>query len=215
MILPRWALATVPVDPDHDAARQLAVEELSRREYRQAQPNPILRAITWVFEQVMDALDRVPGNSSVIGAVIVAVVTLLVIALVVRLVSGPVSRSVSRAGGSVFGDTILDAASHRRLAVAAAERGDWRVAVQERFRATARSLEERVILTNRAGRTAVEFAVEAGIELPTTATAMGAAAAVFDDVTYGERPGDEDSYQVVRSADELVAAAKPRALTSA
>ena len=136
------------------------------------------------------------------------VVVLVVLALVL---AGPLrrrTRTRARAGG-VFADAVRTAAEHRTAAEQAARAGRWDVAVQERFRAVARALEERVVLDRRPGRTADEVAREAGVALAGTGEVLLRAARAFDDVTYGERPGTEAGYRACVEADEAVRLARP------
>jgi hypothetical protein len=199
------------VDVDRDTARSLAVEELARREYTEAQPNLLQRALLWLLDQVDRLLDGASGSGSV-GALVIGLLVVVAVLLVAFLLAGPLRglRAARSTPADVFGGTLRTAAEHRRDAAAAASDGRWSEAVQERFRALARGLEERVVLDVRPGRTALEVALEAGALLPSAAAAMREAAHVFDDVTYGERSGDEAGYRVVVRADEQAAAARPR-----
>lgn len=210
-------LALLPaavVDPDRGTARQWALEELTDQAYAQAQPNLLQQAITWVFEQLGRLLEAPGGASPGLGLVVGLVLVLALVALAM-LVAGPVrrrSRTRRRGAGGVFGATTMTAAQHRSAAEQAAAAGHWAAAVQERFRATARSLEERVVLDARPGRTADEVAVEAGAVMPGTAAPLARAARAFEDVTYGERPGDEAGYAATVEADEAVRRSRPAAL---
>lgn len=209
MRLPHAVPATV-LDPDRATARRWAVEELSDRAYVQAQPGLAERVIGWVLEQLQQLVDRAGGASTgtglVVGLAVVAVVVVLAL-----LVAGPLRRRArtSSRGGGVFGSSLRTAAEHRSRAERAAREGRWDVAVQDRFRAIARALEERVVLDVRPGRTADEVAREAGDVLPGTAGALDLAAQVFDDITYGARPGTDAGYRLVAEADDLVRAARP------
>ena len=88
----------------------------------------------------------------------------------------------------VDADDDRTAAQLRADADAAAARGDWRSAVIDRFRAVVRSLEERVVLDVRPGRTADEAAAVAGLRFPAEADALRRGARLFDDVCYGDAP---------------------------
>jgi hypothetical protein len=202
--------ARAVVDPDRPTARRWAVEELTDPAYVQAQPGLLARALMWALEQLGELLDRAGGAGTpaglVVGVVVVAVVVLLAL-----LLAGPLRRSGRTAarGGGVFTSVLRTATEHRAEAERAARSGRWDVAVQERFRALARSLEERVVLDARPGRTADEVAREAGTVLTGTGEALLRAARAFDDVTYGERPGSEAGYRLCVEADDLVGAARP------
>lgn len=212
-------LALLPaavVDPDRATARRWALEELTGRAYAQAQPNLLQEAAAWVLERLDRLLDAAGGASNGLGLVVGLVLVVALVALAL-LVAGPVrrrSRTRRDGVGGVFGAITLTAAQHRSAAEQAAAAGRWAAAVQERFRATARSLEERVVLDARAGRTADEVAVEAGALLPGTADPLARAARAFDDVTYGGRPGKESGYAAAVEADEAVRASRPAALAT-
>lgn len=213
------SLALLPValvDPDRETARRWAVEELSDPAYVQAQPGLVQQGLSWALEQLQRLLDAAGGASSGVGLVVgLALVALVVVAAV--LLAGPLRRRGAvrrRDADGVFGATTMTAAQHRTSAEAAATAGRWAAAVQERFRATARSLEERVVLDLRPGRTADEVAREAGALMPDTAEPLQRAARAFDDVTYGERPGDEQGYAAAVEADEAVARSRPAGLLS-
>lgn len=210
MTLHPMAASGEPVEPDRATARQWAVEELLGQEYRDAEPNILERAILEAIDFVLDAIGRSggvsPGYGLAVGLVIVVV--LLAVAL---LVAGPVRRTARRrtVRGGVFTSQLRSAAGHRAAAEAAAAAGDLSLAVQERFRAVARSLEERVVLDPRPGRTADEVASEAADLLGGVTDELRVAARAFDDVTYGERTGTEASYAQVVAADKAVARARP------
>ena len=209
MNLPQAAPGPV-LDPDRTTARRWAVEELSDRAYVQAQPGLAERAIRRVLEELQALVDRAGGASTGTGLVIGLAVVVVVVVLAL-LVAGPLRRRVrtsARVGG-VFGTVVRTGAEHRSASERAAREGRWDVAVQERFRAIARALEERVVLDVRPGRTADEVSREAGDALPGTAEALGRAARVFDDVTYGGRPGTGGGYRAVAEADDMVRAARP------
>lgn len=204
-------LAGVPVDPGRDEARRLLLDELADPAYAQAQPNPVLRAILWVVNRILDALQNVPGNGSGVGAVVAAAVGVGAVVLIAWLVAGPMRRTsrVRRASGDVFGGTTLTADEHRAAARAAAAAGRWREAVQEAFRGLARGLDERAVIEVRAGLTAHEIAVAAAPRFPGEAGALSGAASAFDDVTYGDREGDRAVFEAVTATDRRLDQARP------
>ena len=208
--------AGAPLTPDRETARSWALAELAEREYAAARPGLAAQAFGWLWRQLSDALSRVPGNSSPLLAALAGVAVLAIVLLVVRLVTGGVRRTATRrAVGDVFGGVIRSAPQHRAMAEAAAAAGNWPVAIQEMFRALARSLEERTVLDIRPGRTALEVAREGGMELPPAADALRDAADAFDGVAYGERPGTPQQYQAVVATADLVARTRPRMATPA
>jgi hypothetical protein len=211
------AVPGVVVDPDRPTARQWAVEELAQQEYVQAQPNLLMRALIWVLDQ-LDGLLLAGAGAGVAVGLVVGLAVVLAVVVVAVLLAGPLRVSRARRRGradAVFGGTVRTAAQHREAATRAAEQQRWAEAVQESFRAAARTMEERVVLDPRPGRTADEIAVEGGAALPEAATALARAARAFDDVTYGDRPGDGSRYALCLEADDAVRRARPRGLLAA
>ncbi|MFJ2700593.1 DUF4129 domain-containing protein [Streptomyces rochei] len=200
---------TVPRDPAREAARR----ELSKRMYHENDPGWFQRALNtfwdWIDDLFSSAASATPGGT--LGLVVVIVAVLAVIgALWWRLGTprrGPVSAP------ALFDDRPRSAADHRAAAEAHAAQGHWNQAVQERMRAVVRALEERALLDARPGRTADEAATEAGRALPDHGDRLRAAARDFDDVTYGGRPGTEQSYRRLADLDRDLERGKPRLVT--
>ncbi len=201
-----------PLDPSRDQARQWAVEELSRREYAQAQPGVLERVADWLAAQLRTMIDSLgsvgsPGRALAVG--LVAVVLLALVGYAIWRFGGPGGLRAARAADPLFGERgPLPAVEHRRMAEQAQREGDWDRAVLEWFRATVRELEERTVLAARPGRTAGEVSTEAGLALPDAAGPLEEAAHVFDEICYGGRTATGDSARVVRAGDEAVRAAK-------
>ncbi len=141
----------------------------------------------------------------------VALVALLatIIALVLSRI-GPLARSRRAEGQLMTGSGSLSAADHRLRAGHLADAGDYAGATVERVRAIACELDDRAVLTPRAGRTANEMAEEAAAALPAEAGALRGAALMFDDICYGDRPGTRDGYALVRELDTRISAAVPK-----
>lgn len=125
------------------------------------------------------------------------------------MVAPRLPRRTAAGPGLLFDDGLRSAADHRATADAHAAAGRWTEAVQERMRAVVRSLEERTLLDPRPGRTADEAATEAAVSLPEHGDDLRAAARAFDDVTYGGRTGDPDTYDRLRTLDLTLERAKP------
>lgn len=195
-----------PVTPDAATARQWAVDELSRAEYHRSE-NLLLRLFRWLAEQFhgLPALGMPPAL-----AALLVVAVLAVVGLVALWVAGPVRRSRRAAAGrTVLGhEDRRTAAQLRAAADAAAGAGDWSLAVAERFRAVVRDLEERAVLDERPGRTALEVSTEAGRVLLGAARALADGADLFDDVVYGERAAAPADDAAMRAVDQQVHAAR-------
>jgi hypothetical protein len=202
-------IASVPVHLGRDEAAQLAREELAKQVYRDAGPGLVERLVRWLLEQAGRLLDDAAGVSPGGYSGLVVVLLLVAAAVVaVRLKVGPLGRRAARAEALFVGRT-RTAAQHRAAADAHAAAGAWAEAVRERLRAVVRSLEERAVLDERAGRTADEAAAEAGRALPSCAVGLRAAAVLFDEIWYGGRPAGPESYAALRDLDAQVQAARP------
>jgi len=202
-------IASVPVDLGRDEAAQLAREELAKQVYRDAGPGLVERLVRWLLEQAGRLLDGAAGVSPGGYSGLVVVLLLVAAAVVaVRLKVGPLGRRAAREEALFVGRT-RTAAQHRAAADAHAAAGAWAEAVRERLRAVVRSLEERAVLDERAGRTADEAAADAGRALPSCAVGLRAAAVLFDEIWYGGRPAGPESYAALRDLDAQVQAARP------
>jgi hypothetical protein len=202
-----WS-AGVPVDLGRDEARERARLELADPAYN-AEPPLLQRIVEWVLEHVGELLSRTAGAlSGPVGlAVLLALLTL--VAVVVLRRTGPPARRALTAG-SLFAVRRRSAAEYRAEADAAAARGDWRVAVVERYRAVIAGLEERGVIDPRPGRTADEAAADAGAVLPAVATELAVGARLFDAVHYGDRSATADDDAALRRLDDAARAARPR-----
>lgn len=186
--------ADVPVDIGRDEARRAAAAELARREYEEAQPSLVERAVNAVTEWLSDLFGGLAGATPGGAAGLVVLGLLLaVLVVVIRLRVGKLARSRPDRPGAVFEGPPVTAADHRAAADAAWARGALDDVVRERFRAITRGLEERGVIEERAGRTAHEVAAEAGAHLPAAAGDLRAAAALFDDVHYGGKPATAEA----------------------
>ena len=192
------------------AARELARHELSKPVYQQhvSLTQRILDEIGRLFSGLHGGVDTtVPGGWwTLIGVMALAVI--IAGAAIARL--GPIARQ-HRQPVVLGGGRPLTAAQHRLEARRLAGAADWSGAIRESLRAIARQLEERSIVPPRAGRTADELADEAAVALPALAGALQAAASLFDDVCYGERPGTPEGYARLSDLDEAVRSARPAA----
>lgn len=191
---------------DRDAAREAAREELSRREYAEAEPPLLLTLAGRAVRAVEDLFARASGavtDSTLALVGVVALLALLVTVVLLRL--GPLAGARERGRGAVFdGGAVLTADGHRARAEQAASEGRWAEAVRERLRALVRELEARGVLDPRPGRTAGEVARDAGGTVPHLAADLTGAARLFDEVWYGGRVADASSYASMVRADDAV-----------
>ncbi|MET8948043.1 DUF4129 domain-containing protein [Streptomyces sp. NPDC004542] len=207
--------AEPPVTTPRDPAREAARRELSKRMYHENDPSLLERALNafwdWVDRALGAASAATPGGGFGLAVVVLAVVAVLA-ALWWRL-GTPLRRPTSAA--ALFDERPRSAAEHRAAAEAHAAQGHWNQAVQERMRAIVRSLEERVLLDVRPGRTADEAAAEAGRALPSHTDRLHASAREFDDVTYGGRTASEQSYHRIAELDRDLERTSPVLANSA
>lgn len=200
----------VPVDPDAEEARRLLLDELSKTEYREAQPTWFDRLASAIGDWLQSLTIGSPGGPPGIGQLIV--VLIVVVALVVAfLVFGlPRLSTRSRVTGSLFGDDdARDAATIRRAAESAAGTGDFALAITEMFRATARGLAERTVLSTTPGTTAHDFAQRAALAFPTFVGPLGDAANAFDEVRYLGRDGTRAQYDAIAALERGLREEKP------
>lgn len=203
----------VPVDPDRPEARRLLAEELAKQEYQRAKPtwfDQLLGGFNdWISSLQFGGADGPPAFGLLVALIVIA--ALLVISF---LVFGlPRLNRRSRITGSLFGeDDARSAAQIRMAAAAAAARGDHTTAIAEMFRAIARGLAERTVLTTSPGTTAHDFATRAGVAFPTLSAELAASAAAFDDVRYLGIEGTPTQYAAVDTLERRLRAARPAVL---
>jgi hypothetical protein len=196
------------------AAQRLARAELSKPIYHQHRTlvQLILGFVANFLSHIFRRATAVPGGWW--GLVALAALAVILVAGVLAWI-GPVRRSHPGARPLAAAGEAGTARDHRQAAGRLAQAGDYAGAIREGVRAIAAELEERGSLPPRTGRTADEFAAEAGQLLPAEAPALAAAARLFDEVCYGRRPGSRAGYERVRELDAAVMAAAPRVSVSA
>ncbi len=200
----------VPVDPDADEARELLINELAKPQYQAAKPtlfDQLAKAFwDWLNSLTIGGVEGPPALG--LGIILVLVAAAIVVAI---LVFGlPRLNRRSAVAGSLFGDyDTRDAASLRRDAEAAAAAGDWATAIAEMFRAVARGLAERTVLTTTPGTTASGFATRAGVAFPSLREEFVASARAFDEVRYLGRAGTREQYEAVAALESRARGLKP------
>jgi hypothetical protein len=157
----------------------------------------ILHDIEQLFNTSANA---VPGGW--FGLVVFGVIVVVLVIAILSWARPAAGRRIR--ARSVLGGTARTAEDYRLSAARFADAGDYGEAIVEAVRAIAAELEERGILRPRLGRTANELAIEAGGELPELAADLRSATGLFDDVRYGDRPGTQAGYELVRRLDARV-----------
>jgi hypothetical protein len=191
------------------AGQRLARTELSKAIYHHQPPfteRVVHFLLTWLA-RLFRATQGLPGGWW--GFVALVVLAAILVAVVLARI-GPVARAQRRRAGPVAVAPTRTAREHRNAAAGLAEAGDYAAAICERVRAIAAELDERGILTPRIGRTADEFAAEAGRALPAHAAGLLGAARLFDEVRYGQRPGTRPGYEQVAELDTRIGASAAR-----
>lgn len=200
--------AEPPVQPDRDEARRWAVEELSKREYRDAEPG-------WLAELWRQFLDWLQswgdGQATAEGTPTAPLIGIgIAILLGVAIILARPRLNTRRQAQEVFdADDAVTAAVYRRQAAAAAARGDWPAAVVDQFRALVRSAEDRAVLEPQPGRTADEAAEQLSRAFRTAAGKLAEAARVFDAVRYGSSSADAADHAAMADLDLVLDSLPP------
>lgn len=200
----------IPVDPDAEEARRWLVDELSKPEYRAAEPSWFDRLMQAIGEWLGELFSGAGGipQPFVIGIVVLIVIALVVIGLLIFGV--PRLRRRRAAQVPLFEDGDVRGLDElRRAAALAAQRGDWPLAIEERFRALARGLVERELVRIHPGTTAHAIAAAATIPFPGHATALQQAARAFDEVRYLGRSGGASEYEQLTALETALATTTP------
>ncbi|MFP3459385.1 DUF4129 domain-containing protein [Arthrobacter globiformis] len=190
-----------PVQPDREEARRWAVEELSKREYREAAPG----WLETLWRQFLDWLQSVTDGQSPADGPPVAPLIGLGIAILIGVaivLARPRLNARRRAPKEIFdAETAATAADYRERAKTAAAGGDWAAAVVEQFRALVSSAEDRAVLDPQPGRTADEAAAQLTRAFPAAGDKLDAAARMFDAVRYGSGTAVAADYAAVVELD--------------
>ncbi len=192
------------IDIDRNAAHDAAQRELSKPIYPKASLGE--RISDWLnelFYRIFSEGSSVPGGwftLTVLGI-------LLVVAVVVAVrVARRTMRGNRGADYALFDSRQLSSAEHRATAEQYAAAADWPHAIRHRLRAVARQLEETGVLDQVPGRTATELGRDAAGAIPELAAEFGWAADMFNDVTYGQRPGTATAYRRLAELDDRLRA---------
>ena len=207
----------VPVDPDAPEALRWLRDELAKAPYQAARP-------TWFDRLSRSFLDWLGsltglGGEGVQGWIPGVVVLLVAAALITGFFIFGVPRlnRARRGAAVVFGESDRRTASDLRGAARrAAASGNWNLAVEEIFRALARSLEERTVVRPLPGTTAHDLATRAAALFPAETQRLEAAARAFDSVRYlGQDAREADYESIARLDGDLRLAPMPGVSTAA
>jgi hypothetical protein len=213
-VIPIVLPVDLPVDPDGPTARQWLLDELAKPPYRAAQPTPFDLLVKQIQDWINSLIEglgsvQIPGVGNLLG--LVAIVVVIVILVVAFLVFGlPRITRRSAANGELFGDDdTRDAATMRRDAERAAASGDYTAAIAELFRALARGLDERTLVSVFPGSTAGDVASRAAAVFPDAAARLHAAARAFDEVRYLDTTGTAAHWEQLVALERELRTARP------
>jgi hypothetical protein len=204
-------VAVTPLDPSADEARRLLIRELSAPEYAAAQPTLLDRIAgairDWFESLTFGGLSGPPA----LGVVVVLGIVVVALVLAFFLFGMPRLQQRSRVSGELFG--VNDARSSDELRAAAEElasRSDYAGATAEMYRAIARGLSERAVLTTTPGTTAHDFAARAAAGFPDFRDQLAQAATTFDEVRYLGRAGSAEAFTATADLERSLRATQPR-----
>ncbi len=201
----------VPVDPDSPEARDWLIRELSDPRYVAAQPTWLDRLASQVLDWLSSLLGEAgPGAPPGFGGIVIVLIIVGAVIAAYFLFGPPRVNRRSRSAATLFGvDDERSSDDLRTAARAAAAQGDWAVAIEEMFRATARGLGERSVLEVSPGTTAAGFAARASDSFPALGERLTASATVFDSVRYLGADGTPAQFESVATLDRDIRAATP------
>lgn len=200
--------AEVPVAPGRDQARRWAEQELSQHVYQNAKPGLTELVWKWLVKVITDFLNGLNALNGNLGMVMLLLLVLAVAGVGVWLARPRLNRRLSAA--AVFDHHApLASGQHRKLAAAAADRGDFAAAVAEQFRAVVRAAEERGVIEPQPGRTADEVMTQLIGAFASLQGQLRSAATLFDGVRYGGAATAAGNYHTLVLLDESLRAARP------
>lgn len=198
-----------PLEPDADEARRLLLDELSKPQYSAAQPTwfDIVAGAVWDWITSLN-LTGAPAEFG-LTALLIAVAAVVIIGTIL-IIGVPRMRRRSTITGPLFGvDEHRTADQLRAAARTAAAAHDWSTAIEEQFRAIARALQERTVLSPSPGTTAQGFAAQSTTVFPEHAATLRRAATIFDDVRYLDHDGTETHWAQLVELDRALESTTP------
>jgi hypothetical protein len=201
-----WPGAPVPGsapgwEPEREEARRLLQEELSRSEYAEAEPNPVLEWLGQVLGDALKWIGSLGGAAPSLPVWILPAIVMAVAVAILLLVRPRANAAARTRTAAVLSDRNITPDEHRRAANAALAAGRHGEALASWFRALVRHAEERTILDTRPGRTASDAAHALGTTIPAERPALEAAAADFNAVVYGDHDATAAQATAVRDLD--------------
>ncbi|PWB96080.1 DUF4129 domain-containing protein [Homoserinimonas hongtaonis] len=199
-----------PLTPDREEAREWVLGELSRREYQESKPSWFDQLAAdfwdWLTSLEITATDGQQG----IGLLLLTLAVAAVIVTAFIVFGRPALARRTRISATIFGDDdARTAAQMRSAAQSAAAQGRWSDAVLDLFRAMARDLAHRAVVTIAPGTTAQAFSARASSAFPASTTDLAKAAEIFDSVRYLDHEGTREQYDALLRLDQEIQKQKP------
>lgn len=199
----------IPLTPDPDTARSWLEDELSKPRYQRGEglADRFAQWLSDLLERLLNTSGT--GGVPVWGYIVGAILLAAVVVIAVRFWAPALRQGKGRNEKGILDNDFRSADDIDAAAAAAARRGEWSLAFLERFRGIVRRSEERVIIDDRAGRTALEAARDIGAALPEFDMELLAAGQTFNAVLYGHGNASEADFASVTSLAQRVSSAKP------
>ncbi|QYH35634.1 DUF4129 domain-containing protein [Salinibacterium sp. M195] len=201
----------IPVEPDSDEATSWILNELSKAPYQAAKPT-LFDRVSKAFTDWLDSLTIGDGTAlpAFVLVLLIALATIAIVAAIVVYGIPRLNRKSRRPENILFGEAdYRTAAQLREAAEKSAARDDFASAIADMFRAIARGLSERTLVTMTPGTTAHGFAVRAARVLPECGAELAESADTFDLVRYMRKPATRTQYEQLRAVESRTRAAKP------
>jgi hypothetical protein len=207
----------VPVDPSAPVAQHWLEQELSKPQYQAGRPGlfqQILRSFLDWLQGILPStapsgLPGLPDLRALLALLGIAALAVILVVVFAKYGAPRLNRR-SRAGGELFGEgDDRDAETLRRDAARAAAAGDYATAIADLFRALARRLDERAVVSTFPGTTARGFARGAGDAFPAAAGRLSACARDFEGVRYLGAAGTAEQWERIRTLEAELHDARP------
>jgi hypothetical protein len=203
-----------PLTPTVTGAREQLHNELLKPQYQAAKPtlfDQLWNAIMNWFNSLTSNGGPGGGGGPALILTIIGVVVLVALVIGFLIFGVPRLNRRSQLSGTLFGEEDdRTAVALRRAAETAAVAGDFATAIEEGFRAIARGLSERGIITTFPGTTAHGFAALAVVPFPASESELTQAADLFDGVRYLGVTGSQSGWEVVRNLEQDLTRTRPR-----
>ena len=201
-LLLRIVLADPPLDPSGDEARSALRRELLQAQYHDQ--NVVQRIIDWFDRRLGGLIEATSASPAISTLLAMVILVVLVLGLALLLSRARRTARAAQEQRSVLTGEVVTARELRARAEAALAQGRFEDAVVDAFRALTVRQVERGRLADAPGATAHEVARSLADEFPGQGARVSAAAAIFEQVLYGDRSADRaQAASVLRLDDDL------------